>query len=116
MITIRRRVDACLDLPTWIRNADLNAVSSDALLCAQRVGSVNWVACKNTAVEYAQQHGDRSPTFIEIGPGKVLKGLMAREVREDPVTGTKPHVLSVGTAAEIDAILLQAQDEGWLER
>ena len=84
------------------------------LLCAQTVGSVNWVACMNTAVEYARQHGERSPTFIELGPGKVLKGLIAREVHEDPVTGTKPHVLSVGTAAEVDAILLQAQDEGWL--
>ncbi len=86
------------------------------LLCTQTVGLVNWVACMETAVEFSLQYGERSPTFIELGPGKVLKGLLAREVREDPVTGTKPHVLSVGTAAEVDAILMQAHNEGWLKR
>ena len=72
------------------------------LLCAQTVGSVNWVACMKTAIEFSSREDKGATTFIELGPGKVLKGLMAREVPQDPAVGSKPHVLSVSTATEVE--------------
>ena len=42
------------------------------LLCAQTVGSVNWVACMKTAVEFSCHEDRGAATFIELGPGKVL--------------------------------------------
>ena len=84
------------------------------LLCAQTVGSVNWVACMKTAVEFSCHEDRGAATFIELGPGKVLKGLMAREVPQDPAVGSKPHVLSVGTATEVEDILMQAEEAEWI--
>ena len=61
-----------------------------------------------TAVEFSCHEDRGAATFIELGPGKVLKGLMARECHK--ILQVKPHVLSVSTATEVEDILMQAEE------
>jgi [acyl-carrier-protein] S-malonyltransferase len=57
-------------------------------LVAQVVAPVRWIASVQRMAR------DGVTTFLEIGPGKVLKGLIRRIVPH-------AHALSIGTAAEV---------------
>lgn len=73
-------------------------------LCKQTTATVKWTACMRAALDFTR--GQDDSTFLEIGPGKVLKGLMMREVKGEPKTGKKPRVLSVSSAKELEELLL----------
>ena len=64
-----------------------------ALLADQLTAPVRWVECMRTAAEFAPD-----ATFIEIGPGSVLSGLLKRIL-----PGAK--TVTLGTAAELEAFL-----------
>jgi [acyl-carrier-protein] S-malonyltransferase len=63
------------------------------LLADQLTAPVRWVECMRTAAEFAPE-----ATFIEIGPGNVLSGLIKRIV---PGATT----VTLGTAKEVEAFL-----------
>jgi [acyl-carrier-protein] S-malonyltransferase len=63
------------------------------LLADQLTAPVRWVACMQAAAALGPD-----ATFLEIGPGNVLSGLLKRIV-----TGAK--AISVGTADEVDRFL-----------
>jgi [acyl-carrier-protein] S-malonyltransferase len=63
------------------------------LLADQLTAPVRWVECMRTAAEFAPD-----ATFIEIGPGSVLSGLLKRIV-----PGAKS--VTLGTAADLEAFL-----------
>jgi [acyl-carrier-protein] S-malonyltransferase len=64
-----------------------------SLLADQLTAPVRWVECMKTAAEFAPDC-----TFIEIGPGAVLSGLLKRIL---PGVST----VTLGTAAEVEAFL-----------
>ncbi|HKP30226.1 MAG TPA: ACP S-malonyltransferase [Gemmatimonadales bacterium] len=63
------------------------------LLADQLTAPVRWVECMRTAAEFAPE-----ATFVEIGPGNVLSGLIKRIV---PTATT----VTLGTAKEVEAFL-----------
>ncbi len=63
------------------------------LLAEQLTAPVRWVECIRTAAEFAP-----GATFIEIGPGSVLTGLLKRILPGVPC-------VTLGTAAEVEAFL-----------
>lgn len=63
------------------------------LLAEQLTAPVRWVECMRTAAEFAPE-----ATFVEIGPGTVLSGLLKRIV-----PGARS--VTLGTAAEVEAFL-----------
>ena len=63
------------------------------LLADQLTAPVRWVECMRTAAEFAP-----GATFVEIGPGNVLSGLVKRIV---PGATT----VTLGTAKEVEAFL-----------
>jgi len=63
------------------------------LLAEQLTAPVRWVECMQTAAEFAPD-----ATFIEIGPGSVLTGLLKRIL-----PGARS--VTLGTAAEVEAFL-----------
>lgn len=63
------------------------------LLADQLTAPVRWVECMRTAAEFAPD-----ATFVEIGPGNVLSGLIKRIV---PGANT----VTLGTAKEVEAFL-----------
>ncbi len=68
------------------------------LLVEQLVAPVRWVGCMEQAVELVGS----TPTFVELGPGRVLAGLVKRIV---PGATT----VSLSTADEVDAFLSTAE-------
>jgi len=64
-----------------------------ALLADQLTAPVRWVECMRTAAEFAPE-----ATFIEIGPGSVLSGLLKRIL-------PGARTVTLGTAAEVEAFL-----------
>jgi [acyl-carrier-protein] S-malonyltransferase len=68
-------------------------VDAKRLLLDQLTAPVRWVACMQTAAALAPQ-----ATFVEIGPGNVLSGLLKRTV---------PHAkaITLGTADEVEKFL-----------
>jgi [acyl-carrier-protein] S-malonyltransferase len=84
-----------------IANASAEAVRTgvDAkrLLVDQLTAPVRWVACMQVAAELCPE-----ATFVEIGPGSVLSGLLKRIV-----PGTKS--MTLGTADEVESFLLGAR-------
>ena len=80
-----------------IANASGEAVRTGAdakrLLVDQLTAPVRWVACMQAAAALAP-----AATFIEIGPGGVLSGLLKRIV---PGAST----VTLGTAAEVEGFL-----------
>ena len=72
--------------------------SAKRLLVEQLVAPVRWVGCMEQAVELVGS----APTFVELGPGRVLAGLVKRIV---PGATT----VSLGTAEEVDAFLSTAE-------
>ena len=81
-----------------VANATAEPVQDGAtakrLLVQQLVSPVRWVGCMQETAAIA---GD-GVTFVELGPGKVLSGLLKRIVDE-------PSVVSLGTADEVGAFL-----------
>lgn len=81
-----------------IANASAEAVRTgvDAkrLLVDQLTAPVRWVACMQVAAELCP-----GATFVEIGPGSVLSGLLKRIV-----PGTRS--VTLGTAGEVESFLL----------
>jgi [acyl-carrier-protein] S-malonyltransferase len=81
-----------------VANARAEAVSSGArareLLSEQLASPVRWVSSMREAASILDGDG----TFVEMGPGRVLQGLLKRIVPDAPV-------VSLGTATEIDAFL-----------
>jgi [acyl-carrier-protein] S-malonyltransferase len=84
-----------------IANASAEAVRTgvDAkrLLVDQLTAPVRWVACMQVAAELCPE-----ATFVEIGPGSVLSGLLKRIV-----PGTKS--MTLGTADEVESFLQGAR-------
>jgi [acyl-carrier-protein] S-malonyltransferase len=68
-------------------------VDAKRLLADQLTAPVRWVACMRAAAELAPE-----ATFIEIGPGNVLSGLLKRIV-----PGAKS--ITLGTAEEVEKFL-----------
>ena len=68
-------------------------VDAKRLLADQLTAPVRWVACMRTAAELAPDG-----TFVEVGPGNVLSGLLKRIV-----PGAK--AVAVGTADEVERFL-----------
>jgi [acyl-carrier-protein] S-malonyltransferase len=68
-------------------------VDAKRLLADQLTAPVRWVACMQAAADLAPE-----ATFIEIGPGNVLSGLLKRIV-----PGTK--TMTLGTADEVEKFL-----------
>ena len=69
-------------------------VDAKRLLVDQLTAPVRWVACMQVAAELCP-----GATFVEIGPGSVLSGLLKRIV-----PGTKS--VTLGTAGEVESFLL----------
>jgi [acyl-carrier-protein] S-malonyltransferase len=80
-----------------IANASATPVQSAreavARLAEQLTAPVRWVDCIRTALEL-----DPAASFVEIGPGTVLAGLVKRIAPE-------AGCLSLGTAAEVEQFL-----------
>jgi [acyl-carrier-protein] S-malonyltransferase len=72
-------------------------VDAKRLLVDQLTAPVRWVACMQVAAELCPE-----ATFVEIGPGSVLSGLLKRIV-----PGTKS--MTLGTADEVESFLLGAR-------
>jgi [acyl-carrier-protein] S-malonyltransferase len=68
------------------------------LLVEQLVAPVRWVGCMEQAVELVGS----TPTFVELGPGRVLAGLVKRIV-------PGATIVSLGTAEEVDTFLSTAE-------
>lgn len=70
-------------------------VTADAtrLLAAQLTAPVRWIECMQTAAGF-----DPEATFLELGPGSVLSGLLRKIL-----PGTKS--ITLGTADEVEAFL-----------
>jgi [acyl-carrier-protein] S-malonyltransferase len=71
----------------------LTGVDAKRLLADQLTAPVRWVACMQTAARLVPD-----ATFVEIGPGNVLSGLIKRIV-----PGAK--ALTLGTADEVERFL-----------
>ncbi|MCZ6917409.1 MAG: ACP S-malonyltransferase [Gemmatimonadetes bacterium] len=71
-----------------------NGATAKRLLVEQLVSPVRWVGC----MEQAAAIGGDGVTFVELGPGKVLAGLLKRIVEG-------ASVVSLGTAADVNAFL-----------
>jgi [acyl-carrier-protein] S-malonyltransferase len=71
-----------------------SAVRARELLCQQLASPVRWVSCMREAHAIVGGEG----TFVELGPGRVLQGLLKKILPEVAVT-------SLGTAEEIDEFL-----------
>ena len=80
-----------------IANASAGPVSSAAdaigLLADQLTAPVRWVECMRTAADFVPD-----ATFLELGPGSVLTGLLRRILPE-------AQCISLGTAAEVEKYL-----------
>jgi [acyl-carrier-protein] S-malonyltransferase len=80
-----------------IANASASPVGTAAeairLLGAQLTAPVRWVECMRTAAEFAP-----GATFVEMGPGNVLAGLLKRIVPE-------ASCVSLGTVADLEKFL-----------
>ena len=72
-------------------------VDAKRLLVDQLTAPVRWVACMQVAAELCP-----GATFVEIGPGSVLSGLLKRIV-----PGTKS--VTLGTAGEVESFLLDGR-------
>jgi [acyl-carrier-protein] S-malonyltransferase len=72
-------------------------VDAKRLLVDQLTAPVRWVACMQVAAELCPE-----ATFVEIGPGSVLSGLLKRIV-----PGTKS--MTLGTADEVESFLQGAR-------
>jgi [acyl-carrier-protein] S-malonyltransferase len=72
-------------------------VDAKRLLVDQLTAPVRWVACMQVAAELCPE-----ATFVEIGPGSVLSGLLKRIV-----PGTRS--MTLGTADEVESFLLGAR-------
>jgi [acyl-carrier-protein] S-malonyltransferase len=68
-------------------------VDAKRLLADQLTAPVRWVECMQTAAQLAP-----GATFIEVGPGNVLAGLLKRIVPD-------AKVIALGTAAEVERFL-----------
>jgi [acyl-carrier-protein] S-malonyltransferase len=68
-------------------------VDAKRLLADQLTAPVRWVACMRTAAEMAS-----GATFVEVGPGNVLSGLLKRIV-------PGARTLTLGTADEVERFL-----------
>jgi [acyl-carrier-protein] S-malonyltransferase len=68
-------------------------VDAKRLLADQLTAPVRWVACMRTATEMAPD-----ATFVEVGPGNVLSGLLKRIVPE-------ARAVALGTADEVEKFL-----------
>ena len=75
------------------RGSVRTGVDAKRLLADQLTAPVRWVACMRTAAELAPDG-----TFVEVGPGNVLSGLLKRIV-----PGAK--AVAVGTADEVERFL-----------
>ncbi len=69
------------------------AASARALLAAQLTAPVRWVGCMQQAAVLVP-----GATFVEVGPGNVLSGLLKRIVPGAPT-------LALGTAADVENFL-----------
>ncbi|HEX5436849.1 MAG TPA: ACP S-malonyltransferase [Gemmatimonadaceae bacterium] len=73
-----------------------DAAAARALLCEQLTAPVRWTdLIRNMAAAYP------GATFVELGPGAVLSGLVKRIVPDAPTA-------ACGTAADVDALLQRA--------
>ena len=70
-----------------------SGVDAKRLLADQLTAPVRWVECMQTAAQLAP-----GATFIEVGPGNVLAGLLKRIVPD-------AKVIVLGTAAEVERFL-----------
>jgi [acyl-carrier-protein] S-malonyltransferase len=68
-------------------------VDAKRLLADQLTAPVRWVACMRTAAEMAPD-----ATFVEVGPGNVLSGLLKRIV-------PRARAVTLGTADEVEKFL-----------
>ena len=68
-------------------------VDAKRLLADQLTAPVRWVACMRAAAEVAPE-----ATFVEVGPGNVLSGLLKRIVPGAPT-------VALGTAGEVEKFL-----------
>jgi [acyl-carrier-protein] S-malonyltransferase len=75
-------------------------VDAKRLLADQLTAPVRWVACMQAAARLAP-----NATFVEIGPGNVLSGLLKRIV-----PGAK--AITLGTADEVEKFLASAAEVG----
>lgn len=73
-----------------------DAATAKVKLAAQLTSPVRWVECAQRLARLAGEGG--APTFIEIGPGNVLTGLVKRIV-------PGATYLSLGSAAEVRAFM-----------
>ncbi|HEU4699734.1 MAG TPA: ACP S-malonyltransferase [Gemmatimonadales bacterium] len=84
-----------------IANASALAVTTGAdakrLLVDQLTAPVRWVECMHAAAQVASAAGP-AVTFVEIGPGSVLSGLLKRILPGTPT-------LTLGTADEVERFL-----------
>jgi len=70
-------------------------VDAKRLLADQLTAPVRWVACMQAAAELVP-----NATFVEIGPGNVLSGLLKRIV-------PNANTMTLGTADEVERFLAQ---------
>ena len=80
-----------------IANASARPVASAAegvrLLAQQLTAPVRWVECMQAAMDFVPD-----ASFIELGPGAVLAGLLKRILPD-------ARCLSIGTAADVEKFL-----------